>query len=68
MFGRTKEFSEVCGTSLMCNFRVRSRFLDVIYAVRPPNGSPVNELIKYIIEIQYFDAEIKEDCMCLTLN
>ena len=25
----------------MCNFGVRSRFLDVIYGVRPPNGSPV---------------------------
>ena len=32
-FGRTKEFSEVCVTSLMCNFGVRSRFLDVIYGV-----------------------------------
>ena len=40
IFGRTKEFSEVRGTSLMCNFGVRSRFLDVIYGVRPPNGSP----------------------------
>ena len=40
LFGRTKEFSEVRGTSLMCNFGVRSRFLDVIYDVRPPNGSP----------------------------
>ena len=25
----------------MCNFGVRSRFLDVIYGVHPPNGSPV---------------------------
>ena len=25
---------------LMCNFGVHSRFLDVIYGVRPPNGSP----------------------------
>ena len=41
IFGRTKEFSEVRGTSVMCNFGVRSRFLDVIYGVRPPNGSPV---------------------------
>ena len=40
IFGRTKEFSEVHGTSLMCNFGVRSRILDVIYGVRPPNGSP----------------------------
>ena len=40
IFDRTKEFSEVRGTSLMCNFGVRSRFLDVIYGVRPPNGSP----------------------------
>ena len=40
IFGRTKEFSEVSGMSLMCNFGVRSRFLDVIYGVRPPNGSP----------------------------
>ena len=40
IFGRTKEFSEVRGRSLMCNFGVRSRFLDVIYGVRPPNGSP----------------------------
>ena len=40
IFGRTKEFSEVHGTSLMCNFGVRSRFFDVIYGVRPPNGSP----------------------------
>ena len=40
IFGRTKEFSEVRGTSVMCNFGVRSRFLDVIYGVRPPNGSP----------------------------
>ena len=43
IFGRTKEFSEVRGTSLMCNFGVRSRFLDVIYGVRPPNGSPGSE-------------------------
>ena len=43
IFGRTKEFSEVRGTSLMCNFGVRSRFLDVIYGVRPPNGSPESE-------------------------
>ena len=43
-FGRTKEFSEVRGTSLMCNLGVRSRFLDVIYGVRPPNGSPELEL------------------------
>ena len=41
IFGCTMDFSEVCGTSLMCNFGVRSRFLDVIYGVRPPNGSPV---------------------------
>ena len=40
IFGRTKEFSEFRGTSLMCNFGLRSRFLDVIYGVRPPNGSP----------------------------
>ena len=40
IFRRTKEFSEVRDTSLMCNFGVRSRFLDVIYGVRPPNGSP----------------------------
>ena len=40
IFGRTKEFSEVRGTSLMCNFGVHSRFLYVIYGVRPPNGSP----------------------------
>ena len=25
----------------MFNFGVRSQFLDVIYSVRPPNGSPV---------------------------
>ena len=43
IFGRTKEFSEVRGTSLMCNFGVHSRFLDVIYGVRPPNGSPVTK-------------------------
>ena len=43
IFGRTKEFSEVRGTSLMCNFGVRSRFLDVIYGVRPPNGSPAHK-------------------------
>ena len=41
IFGCTKEFSEVCGTSLMCNFGVRSWFWDVIYGVRPSNGSPV---------------------------
>ena len=46
IFGRTKEFSEVRGTSLMCNFGVRSRFLDVIYGVRPPNGSPVINIFK----------------------
>ena len=40
-FGRPKEFSEVRGTSLMCNFGVHSRFLDVMYGVRPPNRSPV---------------------------
>ena len=42
IFSRTKEFSEVRGMSLMCNFGVRSRFWDVIYGVCPPNGSPVN--------------------------
>ena len=40
IFGRTKEFSEVGGTSLMYNFGVHSQFWDVIYGVRPPNGSP----------------------------
>ena len=30
----------------MCNFGVCSRFLDVIYGVRPPNGSPVFMLLK----------------------
>ena len=40
IFGRTKEFAEVRRMSLMCNFGVRSRYLDVIYGVRPPNGSP----------------------------
>ena len=45
IFSRTKEFSEVRGTSLMCNFGVRSRFLDVIYGVCPPNGSPDPQLI-----------------------
>ena len=44
-FGRPKEFSEVYGTSLMCNFGVHSRFLGVIYGVRPPNGSPVIETV-----------------------
>ena len=43
IFGRTKEFSEVRSTSLMCNFGVRSRFSDVIYVVRPPNGSPADQ-------------------------
>ena len=42
IFGRNKEFSEVHGTSLMCNFGVSSRFWDVIqvYGIRPPYGSP----------------------------
>ena len=44
IFGRTKEFSEVRDTSLMCNFGIRSQFLDVIYGVRPPNGSPGEDL------------------------
>ena len=47
IFGRTKEFSEVRRTSLMCNFGVRSRFLDVIYSVRPPNGSPDVSILYY---------------------
>ena len=49
ILGRTKEFSEVRGTSLMCNFGVRSRFLDVIYGVRLPNGSPekISDAINY---------------------
>ena len=42
IFGRTKEFSEVRDTSLRCNFGVCSRFLDVIYGVRLPNGSPAS--------------------------
>ena len=37
IFGRTKEYSEVSGMSLMCNLGVRSLYLDVIYGVR---GSP----------------------------
>ena len=28
----------------MCNFGVRSRFLDVIYGVHPPNGSPDRDM------------------------
>ena len=40
IFGRTKKFSEVRSTSLMCNFGICSRFWDVIYGVRLPNGSP----------------------------
>ena len=48
IFGRTKEFSEVRGTPLMCNFGVRSRFLDVIYGVRPPNGSPAKYRGTYV--------------------
>ena len=32
----------------MCNFGVRSRFLDVIYGVRPPNGSPGLPLENYL--------------------
>ena len=43
IFGRTKELSEVLSMSLMCNFGVRWRFLDVIYDVHPPNGSPVRK-------------------------
>ena len=27
----------------MCNFGVRIRFRDVIYGVRPPNGSPASQ-------------------------
>ena len=49
IFGRTKEFSEVRGTSLMCNLGVRSRLLDVIYGVRPPNGSPGKHIIRSLI-------------------
>ena len=40
IFGRTKKFSEVRSTSLMCNFDICSRFWDVIYGVRLPNLSP----------------------------
>ena len=36
----------------MCNFGVRSRFLDVIYGVRPPNGSPVPQLSNLCYEEQ----------------
>ena len=39
-FGRTKEISEVCGTSLKFNLDVRWQSQGVIYAVRPLNGSP----------------------------
>ena len=41
-FGRTKEISEVRGTSLKFNLEVRWQSQGVIYAVRPLNGSPVN--------------------------
>ena len=47
IFGRTKEFSEVRRTSLMCNFGVHSRFLDVIHGVRPPNGSLALSRVKH---------------------
>ena len=40
-FGRTKEISEVCGTSLKFNLDVRWQSQGVIYVVRPLNGSPV---------------------------
>ena len=42
-FGRTKEISEVRGTSLKFNLDVRWQSLGVIYVVRPLNGSPVNK-------------------------
>ena len=63
-FGRTGKFSEVRGTSLMCNFGVCSRILDVIYAVRPPNGSPVlNKMVLILFgfwpEIGQFDASVQ---------
>ena len=60
-FGRTKEFSEVRGTSLMCNFGVRSRFLDVIYGVRPPNGGPVEFITMKFSLKQIFGGE---HCRC----
>ena len=40
IFGCSKEFPEVRGASLMCNFGVRSRFWDVICGIRLPKGSP----------------------------
>ena len=51
-FGRTKKFSEVRSTSLMCNFDICSRFWDVIYGVRPPNVSP-HLLEKFTGRISY---------------
>ena len=39
-FGRTKEISEVRGTSLKFNLDVRWQSQGVIYVVRPLNGSP----------------------------
>ena len=35
----------------MCNFGVRSRFLDVIYGVRPPNGSPESSYLSIFLFI-----------------
>ena len=68
IFGRTKEFSEVRGTSLMCNFGVRSRFLDVIYGVHPPNGSPVSSIKRtyFLTIIVLFNRQRKHfGCMQL---
>ena len=47
--------------SLMCNFGVRSRFLDVIYGVRPPNGSPA---ITHTITIKWKEKynAVEVDC------
>ena len=55
-FGRTKEFSEVRGTSLKFNLDVRWQSQGVIYVVRPLNGSPavLPLVFRHLKSLPYF--------------
>ena len=61
--GRTKEISEVRGTSLKFNLDVRWQSQGVIYAVRPLNGSPATHTHTHgSDEVLWF--HIGRPCVC----
>ena len=63
-FGRTKEISEVRGTSLKFNLAVRWQIQGVIYVVDPLKGSP--EKLQKLGTVQWdFHHKTASNSLCL---